>query len=283
MSTFWFWKRIPLFFAAKNLEMIGGHILEILLLYIAARIAIRVGINITRRTLLSRAVRMDERRRKTMTSLMENILRYIVYFVYLLMILPLFNIHIEALLAGAGIAGLAIGFGAQNLIKDILTGLFILFEDQYGVGDSVKINTFSGTVTHIGIRLTYVQAWTGEVEIIPNGQIQTVTNYSKNNSVAVIEVGVSYQTDLNQAIEVTRNVIEQLREEREEIVGDVSVLGVQSLGPYAVNIRAIAECRPNQQTAIQRIAQQRLKEAFDRAGIEIPLSQQFVHIQTTNG
>lgn len=242
----------------------------ILLLWIAARVLIRVLARTITRLMRSRAVRMEDRKRNTLESLLDNISRYTVYFVFVLMVLQVIGLKITTLLAGAGIAGVALGFGAQSLIKDILTGFFILFEDQYGVGDLVTINNFTGTVKTIGLRLTRVQAWTGEVEIIPNGQIQQVTNYSRTNSMAVVDVSVSYSTNLDQAIDILRGVMEGIKAESSTIVGDVNILGVQSLRQTDILLRVTAECLPTQQYGVQRLAQQRIKQAFDEAGIAFP-------------
>jgi len=251
----------------------------ILLLYIGARIIIRVLLRATHRVLQLNAVRLNDRRKNTFASLLDNAIRYTVYVIFILTALPVVGVHIETLLAGAGIAGLAIGFGAQSLIKDLLTGFFILFEDQYGVGDMVKVNNFTGTVFSIGLRLTRIQAWTGEIEIIPNGQIITVTNYSKTNSVAVIDVGVAYDTDINQATQALLAVMNDLPSENDSVIGEAQVLGVQSLGPSEVVLRAIVTCRPTTQYGVQRLAQQRIKEKFDALGIEIPFPQSVVHLQ----
>jgi small conductance mechanosensitive channel len=255
---------------------IAGHVLQIFLFFILARILIRITISAVNRLIKLQTVKMDERRRNTLLSLLDNMIRYTIYFIFAVEALSSLNIHVETLLAGAGIAGLALGFGAQSLIKDVLTGFFIIFEDQYGVGDLVKINQFTGTVISIGLRLTRIQAWTGEIEIIPNGQITQVTNYSKANSIAVVDVGVSYQTDLKRAMEVIQETMQQLKAENENIVGDVQILGVQSLGKSDVVIRVTAECKPTTHFAVQRQAYQRIKEAFDREKIDIPYTQQVI-------
>ncbi len=264
-------------------ESIGNHVLdvflEIVILYIVARLAIRFLTRFIHRFLKLRAVKMDERRRNTLTSLSENAIRYTIFTIYVLMILPKFGLHIEALLAGAGIAGVAIGFGAQSLIKDILTGFFILFEDQYAVGDTVTVNNFTGTVLTIGLRLTRIQAWTGEIEIIPNGQITNVTNYSKTHSVAVIDMNIDYRSDIDAAIRIMKEVMEKVKGESPEIVGDVSVLGIQELQNTAVIIRATAECAALSQYGVQRLARKRLIEAFENNGIELAFYRQSVIVK----
>lgn len=245
-------------------------IILIFLLWVASRIVTRIVARTATRLVQSKAVRMDNRKRQTLESLFENLVRYTVYFIFALMVLQVLGIKITTLLAGAGIAGVAIGLGAQSLIRDILTGFFILFEDQYGVGDLVTINNFTGTVKTIGLRLTRIQAWTGEIEIIPNGQILQVTNYSRTNSTAVVDVSVSYKTNVDLAIEIMKRVMGEIKQETSAIVGDVNILGVQSLRQTDILLRVTAECLPTQQYGVQRLAQQRIKQAFDEAGIEFP-------------
>jgi small-conductance mechanosensitive channel len=268
-------------------NVVLAHVLPIVIpivklvgLFILARIAIRIATHGVHKLLHAPTVKMDDRRRGTLASLLDNLVRYTIYFIYIVMMLSTFGIHVETLLAGAGIAGVALGFGAQSLIRDILTGFFILFEDQYGVGDLVKINQFTGTVVSIGLRLTRLQAWTGEIEIIPNGQILQVTNYSKANSLAVIDMGVSYRTDLNKAMAVMQEAMQSVQAENDNIVGEVKILGVQALGERDVVLRVTAECRPTTQFSVQRQAYLRIKEAFDRAGIEIPYQQRVVFVQS---
>jgi moderate conductance mechanosensitive channel len=254
-------------------EVIIWDIVKVIVFFAIAKLIIRLSKRIIRRIFLLQSTRIDKRRSDTLESLVENIVRYTVYFLFIVEALSTFHVNIAALLAGAGVAGLAVGFGAQSLIKDFLTGFFILFEDQYGVGDMVQINDFTGVVIQIGVRLTRVQAWTGEIEVIPNGQITTVRNYSKANSMAVIDMGVSYGTNLGDAIRIMERVMQELKEEDDNIVGEVSVSGVQALRDYDVLIRATAECAPTTHFSVQRKAQRLIKEAFDEAGLKPPFLQ----------
>jgi small-conductance mechanosensitive channel len=246
---------------------------QIILLFIIAKITTRVLIKLVNRFFNLRAVKVDRRRRNTLVSLLDNVIRYTVYIIFFMMVLSILGFHIETLLAGAGIAGVALGFGAQSIIKDVLTGFFILFEDQYGVGDVVQINNFTGTVSTIGLRLTRIQAWTGEIEIIPNGQVQQVRNFSKSNSVAVIDVAVRHDTNLDHALRTLRQVMERVQEESSDVVGDVQILGVQALNQTGVVLRVTVVCLPTTNSVVQRLANQRIKEAFDAEGLQMPFPQ----------
>lgn len=253
----------------NQLEHIGWDIVKIIVLLIVAQIAIRVISRIANRILHVRT-KIDERRKKTLGVLFFNVVKYTVYFILLLTILPIFGIHIEALLAGAGVAGIAIAFGAQSLLKDFFNGLFFLLEDQYGVDDYVAINGTWGQIRTIGLRITVIKVWTGELVVIPNGQINQVINYSKENSVAVIDVNVGYKADTEQAIEIVRGVMNQLKEDQKNIVGDVSILGVNALNDSNYTIRAIAECEPYTHWGVIRLAKQMIHKAFADNGIDLP-------------
>lgn len=255
------------------------HLVEVIIQYIVLRIVIHFAARGLKNFLHSRAVRLGDRRRDTLYSLFDNVLTYVLYFFFILIALDTLGVHIMALLAGAGIAGLAIGFGAQGLIKDILTGFFILFEDQYGVGDSVQINGSSGTVVAIGLRLTKLKGSAGELYIIPNGQVSEVTNYSTFNASAVIDIGISYEADIDQACAILRDELEGMRKDFPVMTGPVTVAGVQTLDTSAVIVRATAECKPNAASAVVREAQKRIKLAFDRVGIELPYPQTVVTLQ----
>ncbi|AEJ45174.1 mechanosensitive ion channel family protein [Alicyclobacillus acidocaldarius] len=248
-----------------SLEVVIWDAIRIAIFFALAQFLIRVGVRITRR-MLSLHARMDERRRKTLESLFTNVIRYTVYFVLVVEILSLFHVNVSAILASAGIVGVAVGFGAQSLVKDLISGLFILFEDQYGVGDIVQINGFKGTVISIGIRLTRIQAWTGEVQVIPNGQITSVTNYSRTHSTAVIDVTVPYDVDVDLVKSIMQRVLLGLQEERPDVVtGPVEVLGVQDVSNTNLVIRATAVCAPTKNGEIEREAHERIKEELDRA------------------
>lgn len=251
------------------LAKVGWDALKIVVLFIAAYILIRVLVRLEKR-LLSVQVRLDERRRNTLQSLFTNVTKYTIYIVWLLTVLPLVGVHIEALLAGAGVAGIAIAFGAQSLIKDMFNGFFILFEDQFGIGDYVAINGITGRVQGIGLRLTTIKVWTGEVEMIPNGLIGQLTNYSKNNSIAVVDVNIGYQADTQKAIRIVEQVMTVMKDELDVMVGDVSVLGVKALNDSTITLSAIAECAPYTHSGVVREANLRIHQAFAKEGIEMP-------------
>ncbi|MCI0182225.1 MAG: mechanosensitive ion channel family protein [Acidibacillus sp.] len=257
------------------LGVIAWHIVLALLIYFIALIMIKIG-NRMIHHFLRMQTRLDERRRQTLNSLFENILKYTVYFVIILTILPLFGVNIAALLAGAGVAGLAIGFGAQTLIKDFFAGIFILFEDQYGIGDWVMIdnasgaNNVTGKVIAVGMRMTSVQVWTGQIVYIPNGTILQVTNYSKDINLAVVAFNVGYETDADTALHIVKEVLKEVSEEDPNAIGDIQILGVNQLNDSTYTVEATLQCKPYSQFSVQRLAYRKLQERFLARGLSLP-------------
>lgn len=206
-------------------------------------------------------IQISERRTVTVAKLLENIVAYVVMFIMLIAILGVFNINASGLLAGAGVIGLAVGFGAQSLVKDVITGLFILLEDQFSVGDYVKIGQFEGVVLEIGLRTTKVKSWTGEIHTLPNGSIVQVTNYSVSNSVAFVDVSISYEADIAKAEQVIEELLEELPAQYEQMVTTPQLLGVQTLAASEVILRVIAEVEPMQHAVIARALRKEIKIA----------------------
>ncbi|MFT8320968.1 MAG: mechanosensitive ion channel family protein [Bacillus sp. (in: firmicutes)] len=261
-------------FTNENLWInIGRGALRIVIILIVSTILIRLGKLAIKNIFKIRthsAIRITERREATLAKLLENTIRYVVYFISAMAILSVFDINVQGLLAGAGIVGLAVGFGAQSLVKDVITGFFIIFEDQFSVGDYVRIGTFEGTVEEIGLRTTKIKSYTGEVNILPNGSIVEVTNFSVNNSKAVVDISIAYQGDINRAESVIQEHIKTLEGKYEQIVGAPEFLGIQSIQGSEIVLRIVAETLPTQQVAVSRILRKEIKNVLDENGIESP-------------
>jgi small-conductance mechanosensitive channel len=254
-----------------------GHVavvaLKIVLILMAARILVKISKRGIQRYVIERnnTIRQfDTRRTNTIARLVSNVLSYTVYFIAILLVLGLMEFQIAPLLAGAGVLGLAIGFGAQNLVRDVITGFFIIFEDQFAVGDVIQTGNFKGTVEEIGLRTTKIKNWTGEIHIIPNGSITEVTNFSINNSVAVMDVSVAYEANIDEAMRVIEKTAKEIAAQNEDIVVEPQVLGVQSLGASEIIIRVTAECKPMTHFGVARQMNASVKKALDEVGIEIP-------------
>lgn len=197
-------------------------------------------------------------------------LKYVIYFIALVMILKAISFDVTAILAGAGVVGLAVGFGAQNLVRDIITGFFIIFEDQFNVDDFVRIGTTEGFVDEIGLRTTKIKSWTGELHIIPNGKISEVTNFSVHNSIAVVDVSIAYEENIPQAEQVLEELLMELPAKYPDMVKTPELLGVQTLGASEVVMRVIAEVIPMSHWNVARGMRKDIKLRLDEKGIEIP-------------
>ncbi len=222
-----------------------------------------------------------EKRGHTLAQVVRSFGRVMIYSIAVLLTLNIF-IDIGPLLAGAGVAGLAISFGAQSLVKDVITGFFLLMEDQFTVGDVVAIAGHTGTVERMTLRVVAVRDLDGVLHIVPNGQIATVSNKTRGWSQAVVEVGVSYGADLDAALEVFRDEARQLGQDREwgkDMDGPPEVMGVQELGNDSVVIRTLLRTIPGRQWPVAREFRRRIKNRLDREGIEIPFPQRTVHLR----
>ncbi|WP_426450392.1 mechanosensitive ion channel family protein [Paenibacillus sp. S-38] len=247
--------------------------LKILILLIVGRLVIKLADKIIDGMLEARdkgPIHFSRRRTETIGKLVRNIVTYVVNFILILMILSQFNVNLGPVLAGAGVLGLAIGFGAQSLVKDVITGFFIIFEDQFAVGDVIQVGNYKGSVEEIGLRVTRIKSWTGEIHILPNGTINQVTNFSVNNSLAVVDVNVTYETDIDQAIQILKDTAEAYYEKSMDIVKAPQVLGVQTMGISEITLRLTAECKPNAQFGVARDLYSLIKKAFEASGIQIP-------------
>ncbi|MGJ9459179.1 mechanosensitive ion channel family protein [Oceanobacillus sp. CF4.6] len=215
-------------------------------------------------------IRISQRREKTLKKLIKNVVAYVVYFMAIVMILGVFNFDVGPLLAGAGVIGLAIGFGAQNLVRDIISGFFIIFEDQFSVGDYVAVSGVEGTVEEIGLRTTQVLSWTGEMHILPNGNVTQVTNYSLHNGLAVVDINIPYESNVADAEKIIDEVAITLPEKYEYIVGAPETIGVQNLDVSHFAIRIIADTLPGFQWAGERVIRKEMQDKLYKSGIEIP-------------
>ncbi|NAO99615.1 mechanosensitive ion channel, partial [Halomonas sp. MG34] len=241
---------------------------------VLALIVVRVTRNVVDRLFKKREkgpIRITERRENTLKKLIKNVVAYIVYFIAIIMILDnVFGFQVGALLAGAGVAGLAIGFGAQNLVRDIISGFFIIFEDQFSVGDYVGVAGIEGTVEEIGLRTTKVLSWTGELNVLPNGNVTQVINYSVHNGLSIVDVNIPYESNVNDAENAINNIVATLPDKYDFIVGVPEIIGVQNLDVSHFTIRIIADTLPGFQWAGERNIRKEIQNQLYNAGIEIP-------------
>lgn len=215
---------------------------------------------------------------QTLKSVVESALKVVIIVVTSIGLLQNLGVNVTSLLAGVSVLGIAIGFGAQSLVKDVFTGFFTLLEDQYGVGDFITINTgtLSGTVEDLNLRITTLRALDGTAHIVPNGQINTVSVSSKDWSSVVATVDVSYEADINKALKVMEETCFEMYEDMEwngSFLEKPDIHGVTQLGADGITLRTVMKVQPKAQWAIEREFNRRIKIAMDQSEIEIPFPQ----------
>lgn len=219
----------------------------------------------------------SNKRANTLAQILKKVVKYTLYFIAGLMILEMVGIKTTSILATAGVGGLAIGFGAQSLVKDVITGFFILLEDQFAVGDYIQISSYNGIVEELGMRVTKLRDFSGELHIIPNGEIQVVTNRTRGAMRALVSVGIAYEADIDKAFKVIEEVSQEIREKNPAIIDGPNILGVVALDSSSVVIRIVANTEPMEQWAVERTLLKKIKEAFDRENIEIPYNKMVLY------
>lgn len=222
-----------------------------------------------------------EQRGQTISQLLRSVGRVLLLALAVLLSLNVF-VNIGPLLAGAGILGLAVSFGAQSLVKDVISGFFYLVEGQFAVGDVIEIAGKSGVVERMTLRVVMLRDIAGVLHMIPNGQISTVSNMTRGWSRAVVDVGVAYGTEVDKALDIFRNEAERLAEDppwSRDLDGAPEVVGVNELGDSGVTIRTLFRTHPGKQWGVGREFRRRIKNRLDREGIEIPFPQRTMHIR----
>ena len=195
---------------------------------------------------------------------------FVVWLVATLAVLHVLGVRLGPLLTGAGLIGVALGFGAQSLIRDFIAGVFILVEDQFGVGDWVDLGEVTGAVEAVTLRATRIRSVDGTVWHLSNGQIQRAGNMSQHWSRALLDVQIALDSDIDRARDAMKRVADELWHEDRAIIEEPEVWGVQSLGPAGITIRLVAKTKPLEQWRITRLLRERIKAELDREGIEVP-------------
>lgn len=222
---------------------------------------------------LTKSTDIQRRRKKTIAKVTLSIIKYTIVIISLLVILALWGINVAPALAGLGILGLVVGLGAQQFINDLISGFFIIFEHHFDVGDMVEIDGFMGEVTDIGLKTTQVKNYKGEVKIFNNGRIDPVSNFSKTESLAIVDFGIAYKEDIKKTIDLLSEKLPALMPEYPDMVEAPRVLGVMSLASSSVDLRVVCKTKSVTHWAIERAMRQRIKEILDAHNIEIPFPQ----------
>jgi small conductance mechanosensitive channel len=220
-----------------------------------------------------RGVKRAEERATTIGSLLRSTSTAVVYGAALIMMLEVVGISVIPVIAGAGVLGLAIGFGAQSVVEDLLRGLFMLAEDQFGVGDRIDVGSVNGVVERVTLRTVVIRDAEGTLWHVPNSEIDRVANEAQQSSRATVQIGVSYTVDLDKAMTVLQRAADGVAadpEWEEKVQRPPEVLGVEELGDDAVNIGVVVWVDAGERRRFERHLRRRLKEALDAAGIEMP-------------
>lgn len=223
-----------------------------------------------------------DKRLDTLFGILKSVIKVILWLILVMLILRQLGIDVAPIIAGAGILGLAVGFGAQELVRDFISGFFLLLENQVRAGDVAVVNGTGGLVESVGLRTIVLRDLSGTVHVIQNGKINSMSNMTKEWSAIVFDIGVAYDSDIDQVMKVMREVDEQLRGDEafsQLILEPMEVFGVDAFGANEIVVKGRIKTRPIQQWAVGREYRRRLKAAFDREGIEIPFPQRTLHFR----
>jgi small conductance mechanosensitive channel len=221
-----------------------------------------------------------EKRLDTLLGILRSVIKIIVWLMIAMLFLRKIGIDIAPIIAGAGIVGLAVGFGAQELVRDFISGFFMLLENQIREGDVAIVNGTGGLVEHVGLRTIVLRDLSGVVHVFQNGKVNTLSNMTKKWSGMVFDIGVAYKEDTDKVVAVIQQVAEELRADpsfKNKILEPIEIFGVDQFGDSAVVIKARFKTRPIEQWAVGREYRRRLKKAFDEQGIEIPFPHRTVY------
>ncbi len=262
-------------------EKYGEMALEIIVkvivtmvLFVVGRFLIGIFKSIIKKT-ITKNEKIPARKAKTVGTVLTSVVKYVSYFVLFCVVLKYWGVDTSSLLTLGGVATVAVGLGAQSIISDIMTGAFILMEDQFGVGDIITTEGYTGTVVAIGLRTTVLRSNDGNMHIIPNGQIKIVTNMSKEFNRGIVDVSVAYEENLDRVMKVLEDEMSEIYD-KEHIDGLISkpvIWGVEELGDSGIRIRIAADCKVGRNWDIERAIRYRIKNRFDKEGIEIPFPQ----------
>ncbi|SFB35467.1 small conductance mechanosensitive channel [Lentibacillus halodurans] len=265
------------------LGVIVPAVLKIALLILAFIIFIPIGKKIIKKTMnkAGKNQKISPSRVKTLEKLLVNVFSYVMFFAFILMLFAMFSIPIGPLLAGAGIIGLAIGFGAQGLVSDIVTGFFILLERQLEIDDYVTTAGYDGIVEEIGLRTSKIRSFDGTLNFVPNRYIEGVANHSRGNMRALVDISIRYDDNVDEAITILEQVCAEFKDD-ERFKEGPDAIGVQSFGSSDVVLRVVGQTENGLQWECERAMRKQIKEAFDNAGIETPFPQP-IGIQNNQG
>ena len=220
--------------------------------------------------------KMDKRRAKTLCSLINNILKYLILIFCFLAILEVYNISTKGIITSLGVVGLVAGLAFQDTLKDLLAGFSIIFENEYAVGDTITVGDFKGKVISLGLKTTKIQSLTGDIKIISNSNITSVINHSLDDAYEFIDIPVAYEEQVEKVEKVLNNIIQSEMKNNNELL-DASLLGIEKLDSSSVNFRIMIKTKSMKQYDVRRSLLKNIKIELDKNNITIPYSQVVVH------
>lgn len=233
---------------------------------------------IKKATIRRKILKASQRQRvETLTTVLVNIIKYIIVILVLIAILSVFGINVKSILAGLGITTALIGLAFQDLAKDLIAGFTIITEGEYEIGDTIEYDGFIGEVVFIGLRTTRIRNFKGATKIIANHYMDNIINYSENNSLAIVDVLIAYETNEEKIEKTFNKVFEEIQPKLEFATKDIELWGVNDLADSGVIYRVAVETKPMKHIVTERILRKEIKKAFDKAGIKIPYTQIEVH------
>ncbi len=221
--------------------------------------------------------KIDQKRRNTIFYLFKSIIKILIFALDVLIILEIYGFDTKAIITSLSVIGVVVGLAFQDLIKAFIAGITIVLEGQYRVGDVIEIGGFKGEVIYLGLKSTKIKAATGEIKIISNHLVSDVINYSLSDSLAIVDIDVAYESDLEKVEKVLNKLCEKLQKELPHLKGDVKLLGINSLEASSVRYRMTVPTEPTEHFGVQRLMRKEIKIELDKNGIEIPYSQVVMH------
>lgn len=219
----------------------------------------------------------NNKRYNTLLNVVTDTIKIIIVTLVVLSILTVYGIDVAAALAGLGIVSVLIGLAFQDLFKDVIVGFFIIVEDQFSVGDTIEVGGFKGEVLHVGMKSTKIKKFDGPIMIIANRNIDKVINYTNTESMAIVDVPIAYEEDIDHVEELLSNLCKKLNKKIKNLKGEIEIWGVENLDSSAVVIRLAVRTEVLQHFGVQRQIRKEVKNLFDREGIKIPYTQIEVH------
>ena len=245
-------------------------IFKIILVIAIASFIVKIGTAVIKKVFNKQKglkIKLSDKRVDTMCTISISVFKYTVYIAAILFVLvDIFNM--TSVLAAAGVGGVAIGFGAQSFIKDTISGFFIILEDQYSVGDVITIDSMTGTVEDMELRVTRLKNANGDLCIIPNGEIKRVVNHTRDNKQVLVDIPIAYTANIEKVSEIAQSVCDKVKEEFDVLTDKPEFLGITSFAERSMNLRIVAKTKPNEQWAVERRIRMLIKQGFDDAGIQ---------------